>query len=408
MRALSKVGVIAATTLLILTVSFIAHAQRQLLDCNSCSTDAYRPKNPGAKIVVRYRDRIVHVTPTKGTLVIVAEPNAYCRLEYLKPNGEVNEETPFTIPRSEQSIIINDLSPGRYRVTAEGYRASNGLQEVKIEANKYAKVELQPITYNVTIRLNASSGKLYYAKSGEVEKSVDIQNNLANLSNLIGGDYTIKVDPDDAAFKQFNTTLRVPGESVVSYTLDRLESRDFLGATASDWSLPGGWYFSAGKIMVKSAGVALPSDATYRNYKDFQLSAQAKMVNGVAASFVVHAVDPQNYYLIQITGQNADEPYVLRGYIVRNGSAQRFGRTIPISQFSETLKQGKFFQVILAMTGNEIVVKVQDSETGDLLKLGILPDPSNSFRIGAVGIAARNNEQNEISQFSICVKCQTP
>jgi hypothetical protein len=133
-----------------------------------------------------------------------------------------------------------------------------------------------------------------------------------------------------------------------------------------------------------------------------------KMVNGVAASFVVHAVDPQNYYLIQITGQKADEPYMLRGYIVRNGSAQRFGRTIPISQFSETIKQGKFFQVILTMTGSEIVVKAQDSETGELLKLGILPDPSNSFRIGAVGIAARSNEQNEVSQFSICVKCQNP
>lgn len=401
MRALSRVGVIVAASLLVLTITLIAHAQD--LACNSCET--YRAKNPGAKVVYRYRDRIVKVTPTEGALTIVVEPNASGRLEYLTRNGEVTEETPFTIPQGERSIILNGLRRGRYRVVADGYRGANGLRDVVVEVagGKSNKVELEPITYNTTVRLNAGSGKLYYAKNGEVSRSVDFRNGLATLYNLVGGEYTIKIVPDDASYKPLDATLKVPNDGAVSYNLERLESKDFAGYSASDWALPAGWYFSSGKVMVNGAGMALPNDSVYRNYQDFQLSAQVKMVNGVAASFVVHAADPQNYYLVQITGQNADEPYVLRGYIVRSGSLQRFGRTIPISQFSETLKQGKFFQVVLSMRGSDITVKVQDSETGDLLKLGTLPDPSNTFRIGAVGIAARGNEQNEVSQLSICV-----
>jgi hypothetical protein len=173
--------------------------------------------------------------------------------------------------------------------------------------------------------------------------------------------------------------------------------------------LPGGWSFSSGKVIVNGSGIALPSDSSYRYYTDFQLSTDVRMKNGVAASFVVRGVDSQNYYLVQITGPNADEPYVLRGYLFKNGTAQRFGRTFPISQFSETFKPGKYFHVVLTMTGSEISVKVQDSETGDLLELGRLPDPSNTFRIGAVGIAARGSEQNEVGQFSICVSnCRNP
>lgn len=93
---------------------------------------------------------------------------------------------------------------------------------------------------------------------------------------------------------------------------------------------------------------------------------------------------------------------MLRGYIVKNGSLQRFGRTTPISQFSDTLKPGKYVRVVLTMTGGEIIVQAVDRETGDLKKLGTLPEPSNAFPIGAVGIAARVNERNEVGQFSIC------
>jgi hypothetical protein len=411
MGVLSRVGLGIAAPLLVLALNPIAHPQDPLKGNKGAPEGGGR--SPGRKVVYveREHERIVRVTPKTGTLTIVAEPGASIRLGYLR-GGEVAEESNDTIPAGERSIILVKLRPGQYRVVAEldGYRPATG--NVRIIAGKADKVDLNlvPITYSVSVRLNAGSGTLRYAKGGEVARSISFQNSLAVLSGLTGGDYAIKIIPDDASFVSMNTNLRVPGDSnQVSFNLERLESRDFLGATASAWALPSGWSFSSGKVIVHGSGIALPSDPSYSHYKDFQLSTDVRMMNGIAASFAVHVVDPQNYYLVQITGPNADEPYVLRGFVVKNGVAQRFGRTIPASQFSETLKPRKFFHVVLTMTDADITVRVQDSETGDLLKLGNLPDPSRNFRIGAVGIAAREGEQNEVSQFAICVSgCPNP
>ncbi len=415
MRVLSKVGVIVVALLLVFALSLIVHAQGDARGNKGRvnGPKAPPPVNSGPKVIYRDRvvERIVRVTPTTGALTIVAEPGASIQLEYLTRGGGVAEESKNIIPAGERSIIFNGLRPGRYRVVAElgGHQPADS--PVLVKAGKYDKVELNlvPITYNVTVRFNASSGMLTYAKGGEVPRSVNFQNNKATLSGLTGGDYAIKIVPDDASYVPMSTSLTVSGESSKSFDLKRLESKDFLGSSGSDWALPGGWSFSSGKVIVKGSGVALPSDSSYHNYKDFQLSTDVRMINGVAVSFVVRGADSQNYYLVQITGPNADEPYVLRGYLVRNGLAQRFGRTFNVSQFSETLKPGKYFHVVLTMTGSEISVKAQDSETGDLLELGRLPDSSNTFRIGAVGIAARGSEQNEVAQFSICVSnCRNP
>jgi hypothetical protein len=411
MRVLSRVGLRIAAPLLVLALGSIAHPQDPLKGNKGAPEGGGRTTGP--KVVYREHERRVLVTPKTGTLTIVAEPGASIRLQYLR-GGEVTEESPDTIPAGERSIIVNNLRPGQYRVVAElnGYKPDQ--RPVTVKAGKADKVDLTlvPITYSITVRLNAGSGTLRYAKGNEVSRSVPFQNNLAVLPGLTGGDYTIKIIPDDASYVEMNTTLKVSSDNQVSFSLEWVESRDFLGATASAWALPGGWSFSSGKVMVHGSGMALPSDVSYSHYTNFQLSTDVRMMNGIAASFAVRVVDPQNYYLVQITGPNADEPYVLRAFIVKNGVAQRFGRTIPTSQFSETLKPGKFFHVVLTMTkdrDSEIAVRVQDSETGDLLPLGNLPDPSRTFRIGAVGIAGREGEQNEVSQFAICVsKCPNP
>jgi hypothetical protein len=416
MRVLSKVGVIITTPVLILSLSLIVHAQGDAVrpTTGSGKPEPRRPTTPTTSTpkvkVIRVPGPRVLVTRQTGTLYISAEPGAAIRLEYLTRGGKV-EVSENTIPAGERSIILNDLRPGNYRVVAElnGHKPADSA--VLVKAGKEDKIDLNlvPITYSVSVKLNANSGKLYYAKGGEVPRSVNFQNNQVVLSGLTGGDYTIKIVPDDASYVVMDTTLKVSGESSRSFELKRLESKAFLGATASDWALPGGWSFSSGKVIVNGSGIALPSDSSYRFYTDFQLTTDVRMKNGVGASFVVRGVDQQNYYLVQITGPNADEPYMLRGYLVRNGTPQRFGRSFPISQFSETLKPGKYFSVELTMKGSEISVKVRDSDTGDFLKLGTLPDPSNTFRIGAVGIAARGNEQNEVGQFSICVSnCQNP
>jgi hypothetical protein len=416
MKVLSRVGLRVAAPLLVLALGSIAHPQDPLKGNKGTPEGGGRTPAPKGIYVDRQYERTVRVPvlPRTGEILGVPESGASLRLEYLKNDRVVKEYQGdgYTIGSGERSILFKNLPPGQYRVAAnlDGYRPATS-SPVTVKAGLPEKVELnlEQITYNVSIRLNAASGNLRYAKGREVSRSVTFRNNLAILSALTGGDYTVEIIADDASYKQMNTTLKVSSDSQVSFDLERLESGTFLGATASAWALPGGWSFSSGKVMVRGSGMALPSDVSYSHYKDFQLSTDVRMMNGIAASFAVHVVDPQNYYLVQITGPNSDEPYVLRGFIVKNGVAQRFGRTIPTSQFSETLKPGKFFQVVLTMTDADMTVRVHDSETGDLLKLGILPDPSHTFRIGAVGIAAREGEQNEFSAFTICVSgCPNP
>lgn len=165
------------------------------------------------------------------------------------------------------------------------------------------------------------------------------------------------------------------------------------------WEAPANWHASSGRLIVNERGVAIPRDKSYRFYVDFSFVSDVKMVNGVAASFAVHALDTLNYYLIQVTGPNADEPHVLRGFIVRNGIPQRW-KVIPIEAFKAALQPGKFFEVSMKMTGNSLEVSVTDSETGTESPLGIFPD-MNVFPAGTVGIAVRDKEQNEIGRFIV-------
>ena len=417
MRVLTRMGITASTPLCVLALSLTICAQGDP-GSSKPTTPAGGGRTTPPKVI--YVDRPyertvrVPVLPKTGELLVVAESGASLRLQLLRNDKVVKEYQGdgYTISSGERSILFKNLPPGQYRVVGDlsGYKPATSTP-VTVKAGLPEKVELnlEEITYNISVRLNAGSGTLRYAKGGEVARSVSFQNNSAVLSGLTGGDYTIKIIPDDPSYMPKETTLRVSSNNQVSFDLDHLESRAFLGASASDWALPGGWSFASGKIVVRGSGIALPSDASYSHYKDFQLSTDVKMLNGIAASFAVHVVDPKNYYLVQITGPSADEPYVLRGFIYKNGMPQRFGRTIPTSQFAETLKPGKFFQVVLTMADADITVRVHDSETGDLLKLGILPDPSRTFRIGAVGIAAREGEQNEFSAFNICVSgCPNP
>jgi hypothetical protein len=418
MKVLPRVGLRVAAPLLVFALGSIAHPQDPLKNKGTSEGPA---RNPPPRVVyvdkpAQTRTVRVPVLPKTGELLVVAESGASLRIQYLRGDRVVKEYQGegYTINSGERSIIFKNLPPGQYRVVADlgGYRPATSPQ-VTVKAGSPEKVELnlEEITYSVSIKVNAASGTLRYSKGGEVPRSVRFQNKQVDLPGLTGGEYTIEINADDASYKQKNITLKVPGDTQVNVDLDRLESREFLGNTASVWTLPKGWSFSSGKVIVHGNGIALPSDINYSNYTNFRLSTAVRMMNGIAASFAIHVdpKNPQNYYLVQITGPNADEPYMLRGFIVKNGLAQGFGPKIPVSQFSETLKPGKFFNVVLTMADTDITVRVEDSETGDLRKLGILPDPSRTFPIGAVGIAARESEQNEFSAFNICVKgCPNP
>jgi hypothetical protein len=380
-----------------------------------------RPKvrNTAASTGIRTvtRTKTVFVTPTTGTLSVATEPGAALLVEPLR-GGESIEGT---VDKDERIFIFNELKPGRYRVAADLDGYTEAEKEVVVVANKPAQVtlNLQPITYAVTIAANVPTGEVRYATvapskdaSGEVKynvtgetRVVQIQNGKAVLPNLRAGTYGIDVRTELVEYQTLLASFTLPGKTDYPVQLPkRLSTKTFSAAWVSldGWEAPAGWRVGSRKLTVSGRGVALPRDDAARYYANFRLFSNIKMVNGVAASFAVRAQDSQNYYLIQITGAKADEPYVLRGFIVKNGAAQRFGSAIPVDAYSNTLKTNQFFNISMDATDNKFKVSITDSETGEEFPLGTLEDPNRNFRIGAAGIAIRDNEQNEIERFVVC------
>ena len=324
----------------------------------------------------------------------------------------------------ERFFIFANLKPGRYRVAAalSGYQA--GEREVTIERNKATGVTLalKPITYTAVIKTNISTGRILYApvevytdtKTGEKKyratgstTQVRIENRRATLTNLRKGTYGVDIKADEVGYETLLGSVSVPdatNEDTVTLNVNLKNSRStatFSAMTSDQWELPSTWSLTSQTLSVRGRGIALPRLENYRYYTDFQLISDVKMRNGIASSFVVRAVDKENYYLIQITGAKADQPYQLRGFIVKNGVRKSFG-SIPISHLADALDPKRNFRVSIKMTGNSIKVALLNIQTGLWLPLGGLTDSNGNFLIGAVGIAADDGEQNELGSFHVC------
>ena len=376
------------------------------------STPTRSTKAPVKTVV---RTVVERVTPTTGSLSVAAESNATLLVEPL--NIKKGQAQQGVVPAGERIFVFNDLKPGRYRLAGslEGHRATE--KEVVIVANKSqsATLNFQPILYSVTINTNISTGELKYAPEGRPLSSVvSIQNGSVRL-DLPSGRYSVEITASEFGYETRRDTFTLAADkTVVDVPLKRIAlttetlSPKWTSAELQAWYIPAGWTADSKKnLSVKGSGVALPREESYRYYKDFKLSSTAKMVNGVALSFALRAQDAQNYYLLQLTGETSDEPYTVRLFVVKNGVEQRI-RAIPIaSSAAKAMAAHQFFSVSVTVVDYAMTVEIEDSETGAPFPLGVLTDPARNFAVGAVGIAARNNEDNVIGRFVVCTgaKC---
>ena len=369
-----------------------------------------------------YVTRNAHPTVTTGTLSVGALPNANILIEPVKGGGVGNEHM---LSATENIFIFDKLLPGTYRVAAtlDGYKAVE--QQIRIFANKPAGVSLKldPILYTVKIKTNVTSGEVRYApveaytESGTGQKRyrpigetrlTPIQDHNAVLRTLSKGDYGVDIRASEPGYEDFLGSIAVPDDTnkeevdLPPVTLKNVRSTEtFTALTADAWDVPAGWRIASSLLSTKGKGIAVPHDPLFRYYTDFQLISDARMVNGVAVSFVARAsADQENYYLIRLTGANAEEPYRLSGFIVKQGVPQRF-QSISVSHLSATLNN-KFFKISIKMKGNNIEVKIWDSLTGEYFPLGGFSDSYSTFRIGAVGIAASDKDQAQFGSFIVC------
>ncbi len=357
---------------------------------------------------------IKRVTPTTGSLSVAAESNATILVE--PTNVRNGQGQQGIVPSGKRIFVFNDLKPGSYRMagTLAGHHPVE--TEVVIAANKSqsATLDFLPILYSVIINTNISAGELMYGTGQPLSNMVAIQNKRAQL-NLPAGKYFVEIIPAEFGYETLRNTFSLAGDqTVLNFPLKRIVlttdtlSPTWTSAELQAWEMPTGWQPDSKKnLSVKGPGVALPREESVRNYKDFKLSSSAKMLNGFAVSFALRARDLQNYYLLQLTGEKSDEPYMVRLFVVKNGLEQRI-QAIPIpSSGRRAMGAGQFFEVSIKMIDYAITVEIEDSETGAPFPLGVLTDPAHNFAVGAVGIAGRTDEENVIGRFVVCTgdKC---
>lgn len=372
-----------------------------------------RRTNAPLKTVIR--TVIERVTPTTGSLSVAAEANATILVEPIKIRRAQAQQG--IVPALERIFVFNDLKPGRYRVEGTLAEHHSVEKEVVIAASKSQSVTLdfRPILYSVTINTNINTGELKYGAEGQALSNLaPVQNSSVRL-NLPAGKYVVEIVPSEFGYEPQRHTFSLTADQTI---LDVPLKRNFItmetlspmwtNAELQTWDMPDAWRPDSKKnLTVKGSGVALPRDEGYRYYKDFKLSSSAKMLNGVAVSFVLRARDSQNYYLLQVTGEKSDEPYTVRLFVVKNGVEQRI-RAIPIPRGgAKAMGSGQFFTVSIKMIDYAITVEIEDTETGAPYPLGVLTDPARNFAVGAVGIAGHPNEENVIGRFVVCTgdKC---
>src|SRR5437588_596784 len=209
----SKIVAILVLSTSIIADPLVIHAQQ--VDPGNTGTRRREstPKTPGTKNIKSdpSKSRIPRVTLKTGALTVVAEPNAAVTLTFLGRPGIKKQET---VASDEKAVSFESLRPGRYRVRAELQEYHPDERDFDVKANRMEEVTLNlvPITYDVTLDLNAPTGRVMYSKGNEPSTIIAFSDKRAVLHALRPGTYKLELWPDDVSYLRRSTTIEVSAE----------------------------------------------------------------------------------------------------------------------------------------------------------------------------------------------------
>lgn len=336
----------------------------------------------------------------------------------------------------KDNVEFEDLRPGKYTVTAslEGYKTQETEIYIKSQKTTGISLELEPYQYQLTIQTNIEEGEVRFAparldgidekgrlKTTEIAGNciVKIKDKKAVIKDLTKGYYNIDIRPAAVEYEQILTAINVPQEILSekdpasnekqSYRIDlekKISEGTFNSVEKDNWVLPNGWQFQDRVIKTTGlAGIALPrSEQQYGYYTNFEMTSDVILTDGKTIGFALRASDSLNYYLVQISGANAAEPFLASGFVVKNGKKSPALFSNPIDHFAKTIKSKKSFRVFIKGEENIFKIFIEDSQNGDRLEVGNMIDDFKIFHKGAVGIVGSENSNSEIGSFTVCAK----
>lgn len=363
-----------------------------------------------------------------SNLTVSTEDKAEVVLES-KTDGKQTKK----IVSEKGAVEFENVLPGKYQVSAslEGFYSQE--TDVTIEAQKTVGIslDLEPVSYQLNIQTNIGEGEIRYAPARLEGTNADgslktvetggycivpVKKGGAMIRELKKGYYNIDIRPAAIEYQPVLTAINVPTEILAeddsdskepqSYQINlekKISTGTFSSAwTVEDWKLPAGWKIDDRQMKTAGiAGIAVPRNEQYLYYTNFEMISDVLLTNGKTVGFVFRMTDAQNYYLLQISGASAAEPFLASGYVVQNGK-QSLLFSNPIEHFSKTVKAKKAFRVVIKSEENTFKIFIEDSTTAERLNVGNMIDRDKTFRKGAVGIHAAAGANSDIGFFTVC------
>ena len=374
------------------------------------------------------------VTRRPSDLSVTTEPGAKVLLEPLNPR--LKKQTKQLLADKDGGAIFGDLMPGKYKITVEKENFETLRQNdlvIDAQRNHVIKMDLEPITHNLTIETNVAEGEVRYAPAdyiGEKDGALitkengvycfaPIKNKKAVIKGLKNGYYNIDIRPGDDYLQYDAVKTAIKIDETVGDSSSAADEPDFTipldtkfstapfdasAWTGADWNNNAGWKLNKKMKTDGLQGIVLPRNEAYRYYANFEMISGVRSLDDRTIGFVLRAEDDKNYYLVQISGEKAAEPLVVKPFIVKNGERKQLS-AIPISHFSKIIKSKKDFRVIIRGEKNRFKIFIED-EDGKEREVGVFEDPNSNFRKGAVGIAGDKDSDFEVGVFMVCAnKC---
>lgn len=367
------------------------------------------------------------LTVRTSYLAITTEPEATVTLTSGKPNStpEVRKAP------SSGNIEFDKIQPGDYTLTAslDGFDTREADFTIAPQKALALSFRLDAEKYQLSIKTNISEGEVRYApaklvgyssdKSPKLEETggyciVPIKNSFALIKGIKKGYYTIdirpkevryeqvlaRIDPDDL-YEEDEDSTTVPDSYEIDLPIKESTEQFPNSWTNSEWDLPSGWNLN-NKLATRGIyGIGLPRSDLYRYYTDFEMIASVTLSDKKTAGFVFRATDSRNYYLVQISGANAPEPYRVKGFVVKNGETEQIFSN-PINNVASIVD--KQFRLTIRGKDSTFKLYIEDSSTGDERELGNMVDAFGYFKKGAVGIAGTANSNFEVVFFTVCYR----
>ncbi|HVF49827.1 MAG TPA: caspase family protein [Pyrinomonadaceae bacterium] len=366
-----------------------------------------QPKNP-VKVapVAAAPVAPVIVLPTTGAVAVVSEPNALITLTPVNAAKGQPSKT-LTFGPDQRYAPVENLPLGRYLVTAtrEGYTTAKAEVEVVAGKSAEANLHLKAISYQANIKTNVLAGRVEFGLKNEATNQiVPLKNGAAALQNLAGGEYVVKIIPEDVGYVAKTANITVAGNADFDIRLERPLAVQPVEAefTAAHWEVPAAWRLATG-LQVTGAGLGMLREDVSQRFANLQIITNIELTTGSGISFVIRAVDKQNYYIVRLSGpKGGNSQNMLRFFVVKDGKQQQIGSSYALKGFN----LNEQFDFTITAKDNQFDFIITDSN-GRPESAGRFFDVKNTFTSGAVGVAANPDEQAKIGRFYVCPnQCQ--